>query len=896
MNLNKWRSYLYDLENKQAEYNPKLSLINESIFESLDLTHLTKEEISLLMEGRKDNVLKKYAKIIDDHALEMIINFDEQYKYKHLGWMAKVMAQYRDESEWVQEDKATELISAISDFVRYQRQMKRRDINQYSSTEDLLNAIDEDVIQPKIEKAREKRRSNPATAQALQSGEGTVIFEDDRYFVVRPDSTEASCHFGSKTRWCIAQRGNSYFSQYTEEDGKVYYFIKDDTKSNEDYNYKMAVEIYSGDGSNVIYEKIWDRFDSPTEINDASPSALLDTLVDSFEMEMEVAEQIVEAIVEHVEINPPKEGGLTALGQRIDEGEFDGGFVRFSAAVEYDEYSYLYLGVDITIDFPIENSTMIDMLNNDKIDIYDAEEAISEALKDEEYLTQKLVEDAGCSDSRWLWYEVEPEVDISENDGKWNMKIVLNPMQDPDNNNTFYQNQDDDVIRFIETMQEEWGERNEAEILEVLENHVYRLIPEIQKQSSDNFLQLKNAFTSGKHEISDNTWYTVDDEEDEMSDLNLMMQFNFSLADAFVNWMYGGKDFQNASGNTVKKATRNHSDALRLVKSMLGYGGVGEQGFLERAVYNVYQNAVAQSEKQLKLDFGPEFDFDDDLQTPVVPENIEISTKVIRRKGDEGLVPYEANLEIIYSIYIPFHKSEAELKALLYLFQFIRDNYDEITSYIYKYIGQYSAPMNGGYLANDPRPEQILKENLYYEILENKLFVEELSSELILFEKKRKKRKKRKKKKKKGKKDACYHKVRARYDVWPSAYASGALVKCRKVGAANWGNKSKKTNEEIEQELELDAEFLQEIDDLLNEKEGLHKWFSRKGAKGSKGGWVDCNAPDGKGGYKACGRSGDEKRKRYPACRPTAGQCKKKKGTKGKSWGKKDAKSRGKKK
>ena len=40
-------------------------------------------------------------------------------------------------------------------------------------------------------------------------------------------------------------------------------------------------------------------------------------------------------------------------------------------------------------------------------------------------------------------------------------------------------------------------------------------------------------------------------------------------------------------------------------------------------------------------------------------------------------------------------------------------------------------------------------------------------------------------------KDACYHKVRSRYKVWPSAYASGALVQCRKKGAANWGNKSK---------------------------------------------------------------------------------------------------------
>ena len=42
-----------------------------------------------------------------------------------------------------------------------------------------------------------------------------------------------------------------------------------------------------------------------------------------------------------------------------------------------------------------------------------------------------------------------------------------------------------------------------------------------------------------------------------------------------------------------------------------------------------------------------------------------------------------------------------------------------------------------------------------------------------------------------AKKDACYYKVKARYKVWPSAYASGALAKCRKVGAKNWGNKSK---------------------------------------------------------------------------------------------------------
>ncbi len=54
-----------------------------------------------------------------------------------------------------------------------------------------------------------------------------------------------------------------------------------------------------------------------------------------------------------------------------------------------------------------------------------------------------------------------------------------------------------------------------------------------------------------------------------------------------------------------------------------------------------------------------------------------------------------------------------------------------------------------------------------------------------------------------GSKDACYSKVKSRYSVWPSAYASGALVKCRKVGAANWGNSTKK--EEFEGFYDLPA-------------------------------------------------------------------------------------------
>lgn len=111
--------------------------------------------------------------------------------------------------------------------------------------------------------------------------------------------------------------------------------------------------------------------------------------------------------------------------------------------------------------------------------------------------------------------------------------------------------------------------------------------------------------------------------------------------------------------------------------------------------------------------------------------------------------------------------------------------------------------------------------------------------------------------------DRCKRIADRRYDK-PSAYKSGAIVRCRK------GNIWKDLKEAFNQ--------------LLQEDESLHKWFKRSGPKGKEGGWVDCNAPDGKGGYKACGRKKGESRSKYPACRPTPAGCKRK--GKGKTWGK----------
>jgi len=122
--------------------------------------------------------------------------------------------------------------------------------------------------------------------------------------------------------------------------------------------------------------------------------------------------------------------------------------------------------------------------------------------------------------------------------------------------------------------------------------------------------------------------------------------------------------------------------------------------------------------------------------------------------------------------------------------------------------------------------------------------------------------------------DRCKRIADRRYSK-PSAYKSGAIVRCRK------GN--------IWKGIKSEAFFIGEDEPELTEKqkETLRTWFKRKGAPGKTGGWVDCNTcreVDGKTKCKPCGRQKGEKRSKYPSCRPTPSQCKQPgKGTK---WGK----------
>ena len=133
---------------------------------------------------------------------------------------------------------------------------------------------------------------------------------------------------------------------------------------------------------------------------------------------------------------------------------------------------------------------------------------------------------------------------------------------------------------------------------------------------------------------------------------------------------------------------------------------------------------------------------------------------------------------------------------------------------------------------------------------------------------------------KKEKRDRCLRIADRKFDK-PSAYKSGAVVRCRQGDI--WKGIKETDDPQSGKAAPYGsgyAELKEIILDIINEDESLRKWFARKGAPGKTGGWVDCNTcrkVDGKTKCKACGREKGE-------TRPTPSQCDDP--GKGKTWGK----------
>lgn len=184
-------------------------------------------ESTILLEGRREDVIKKYG---EDHTelVDMFVDVDPSGNNKYLDWMVKT-ALGKNQDDRI--PMADDIAKTVVDFHRNLARVSNKDINSYKSLNDLKSVVEDALV-----KEKEKRISKEA-AKIYEKG-GVVIYA--------PFTVEASCKYGSGSKWCIAGTGdarglNTYFDQYSEH-SNFYFFINNNLVGKDNTHYKYALQ------------------------------------------------------------------------------------------------------------------------------------------------------------------------------------------------------------------------------------------------------------------------------------------------------------------------------------------------------------------------------------------------------------------------------------------------------------------------------------------------------------------------------------------------------------------------------------------------------------------------------------------------------------------------------
>ena len=194
----------------------------------------------LLKEGRKEDLKKKYSSKFNEEDLDFILNISDlvDFNHKYTDFVLK----NTDGDGELDTDELEHFVGLIKDFDKYQSQLPKKDINQYVS----LNELEKVILY-----IRGKNKEKELEKQAKK------IYEDDKFVILKPQTEEASCKYGSNTKWCVTSKGSGHFQRYTSGRQSLYFIINKTNSTNKNYS---KVAIHFDDGGEPRY---WDSQDSP---------------------------------------------------------------------------------------------------------------------------------------------------------------------------------------------------------------------------------------------------------------------------------------------------------------------------------------------------------------------------------------------------------------------------------------------------------------------------------------------------------------------------------------------------------------------------------------------------------------------------------------------------------
>jgi len=194
----------------------------------------------LLKEGRKEDLKKKYSTKFNEQDLDFILNISDlvEFNHKYTDFVLK----NTDGDGELDTDELEYLIELIKDFDKYQSQFPKKDINQYVSLNELEKVVNF---------VRVKNKDKELEGQAKK------IYEKGDFVVIQPKTEQASCKYGSNTKWCVTSKNSGHFGRYTAGRQGLYFIINKAKSTNKNYS---KVAIHFDDGGSMRY---WDAQDSP---------------------------------------------------------------------------------------------------------------------------------------------------------------------------------------------------------------------------------------------------------------------------------------------------------------------------------------------------------------------------------------------------------------------------------------------------------------------------------------------------------------------------------------------------------------------------------------------------------------------------------------------------------
>lgn len=229
----------------------------------------------LIAEGRKEDLRKKYEQKFsaDPEHLEILDYtlghpFLSQTNFKYGDFLLKNLHPNASVEEIIDN------IELIKDFNRFQQSLEEKDINKY----------DLDGLKIVIEAHKESSKSQQ---NKFDSSDAKKLYEDSNILIVKPLTFEASCKYGSGTRWCSTMANTpTYFKQYTSgNDQSLYYVILKKFDRNNKF-YKIA--IHKKPGEETWYDSTDERMtDREKDVFNLGAPKVIETIRNEWNEEFE---------------------------------------------------------------------------------------------------------------------------------------------------------------------------------------------------------------------------------------------------------------------------------------------------------------------------------------------------------------------------------------------------------------------------------------------------------------------------------------------------------------------------------------------------------------------------------------------------------------------------------